>query len=148
TKPLNYQWQKNGIDLPNQNGATLLLPAVRLADAGEYRVNVSNAGGSIPSQAAVLMVRPSAIPPEITVQPQSQTVDQGGIANFTVGATGTLPFLYQWQRDGMNIAGATTPVLALINVQSTEIGDYSVLISNAAGTVTSRSAALTLRLAG
>src|SRR5580704_18027988 len=46
--------------------------------------------------------------PAITTQPVSQTVSTGQIASFSVIATGTAPLSYQWQRNGVNIAGATS----------------------------------------
>src|ERR1700758_5830485 len=47
-------------------------------------------------------------PPSITTQPANQTVMAGQTATFTIVATGTAPLTYQWQKNGANIAGATS----------------------------------------
>src|SRR5262249_37844975 len=57
---------------------------------------------------------------------------------------GSLPFTYQWRKNGVDINGATGPTLALNNVQKSDEGDYSVKISNGAGMVTSADARLTV----
>ena len=48
------------------------------------------------------------VPPAITTQPTNQTVVAGQAATFTVAASGTAPMSYQWQKNGANIAGATS----------------------------------------
>jgi hypothetical protein len=61
---------------------------------------------------------------------------------FSVTASGNAPLSYQWSRDGSPIAGATAATLSLPAVQSADFGTYSVLISNAVGSVTSNAVAL------
>ncbi len=78
-------------------------------------------------------------PPTITTQPVSQTIVAGASATFSVVATGTAPLAYQWRLNSANIAGATSASLT-----ATQAGDYSVLVSNAAGSVTSSVATLTV----
>ncbi|PAW86332.1 MAG: hypothetical protein B9S33_08300 [Pedosphaera sp. Tous-C6FEB] len=53
--PLNYLWQKNGVTIPGATNATLVLPNVRTADIGSYRVRVSNAEGNATSVAKLSM---------------------------------------------------------------------------------------------
>ncbi|MDB6024437.1 MAG: Fibronectin type domain protein, partial [Verrucomicrobiales bacterium] len=90
------------------------------------------------------------IPPTITVQPQTQTVSQGGTANFTVGALGTATLLYQWSKGGTplvnggNISGATSTNLTLATLAQSDAGDYSVFITNSVGSTTSVTATLTV----
>jgi uncharacterized delta-60 repeat protein len=73
-------------------------------------------------------------PPIITNQPSSQTVVAGGNVTFSVGACSFAPPLsYQWQFNGTAIAGATNPTLVLTDVQSTQAGNYSVVVANAYG---------------
>jgi hypothetical protein len=81
-------------------------------------------------------------PPLITVQPTDQTVPLGGNVTFTVAASGTQPLSYQWLNDGTNISGATSASLMFANVQLTQAGSYSVVITNFAGTTNSSSAIL------
>lgn len=82
--------------------------------------------------------------PTITAQPVSQVALAGATAVFTVGASGTPAPTYQWQKDGATLGGATSATLTLPNVSSSNAGSYSVLVSNAAGNVTSTPATLTV----
>lgn len=82
-------------------------------------------------------------PPQISLQPQSQTVNTGEDVTFAVAATGAAPLHYRWRSNGTNIlAGAAESSLLLTNVQATNNGDYVVVVSNAFGTVTSAVATL------
>ncbi|HEY5914707.1 MAG TPA: immunoglobulin domain-containing protein [Verrucomicrobiae bacterium] len=86
----------------------------------------------------------TAVPPSITTQPISQTVNAGANVTFTVGATGTAPLSYQWQKNGVNISGATSSALTLTSVTSSRAGTYRAVVSNSAGSTTSSSATLTV----
>ena len=83
--------------------------------------------------------------PAITLQPQSQTLNAGETATFTVTATGTSPLSYQWLFNGVAIGAATTYSYIISNVQVAEAGGYSVVISNTTGSVTSAVAVLTIQ---
>ena len=82
--------------------------------------------------------------PVILAQPQSRSVAQGSNVTFTVSATGSGGVLrYQWFFNGNLLAGATTPTLLRNNAQATNVGYYTVLVSNSVGrTVLSLPAAL------
>ena len=80
--------------------------------------------------------------PAITNQPQSLTNLTGTTATFSVGAAGTPPPGYQWQFYGTNIMGAADSSLSLSNVQLTNAGNYTVVVTNVAGAVTSAVAVL------
>ena len=144
TAPLVYQWQKNGSPINGANASTLNLSNVQGTDSGSYRAVVSNAAGSATSATAVLNVETGPVAPAITSQPASQTVVTGGSALFGVIATGTAPLSFQWYKDGSLIPGATTSSLSLSNVQHADAAGYSVVVNNAAGTVTSNTAALSV----
>jgi hypothetical protein len=96
---------------------------------------------------AMLTVNPAPIAPSITTQPASQTVDSGANVTFTVAASGTAPLSYQWRKNGGIIAGATGASLALSSVSTTDAGNYTVQVSNSAGSVTSATATLTVNAA-
>jgi hypothetical protein len=82
-------------------------------------------------------------PPAITQQPQDRTVPAGSNATFSVTVSGT-PVSYQWCFNGTNISGATGSSWTRINSQISHAGDYFVVVSNAAGSVTSTVATLTV----
>ncbi|MDD5139888.1 MAG: immunoglobulin domain-containing protein [Verrucomicrobiales bacterium] len=84
------------------------------------------------------------LPPTIGSQPQDQVALEGGAATLGVVAGGTQPLGYQWFFAGQPIAGAASPSLALAAVKLTDAGAYSVIVSNALGSATSRVATLTV----
>jgi sugar lactone lactonase YvrE len=86
----------------------------------------------------------TATAPVITTQPQSQTVTAGTNVQFTVVATGTPVLTYQWLFNGSAISGATSSFYSLSNVQTTNAGAYTVVVTNIAGSVTSNQATLTV----
>ena len=145
--PLFYQWLKNSAPLANGGNisgaatATLSISAATSADAAGYSVTVSNALGAVTSTAATLTV---AIPPAITTAPVGATILAGSNVTFTVTATGTAPLAYQWLKNGGVIAGATAATLTLTKVSATDAANYSVTVTNAVGSATSSSAALTV----
>ena len=89
-------------------------------------------------------------PPFITTQPTNVTVLEGESAAFSITATGGLPLSYQWRDNGTNlidgggISGSTTSNLVFISVSASEAGTYTIVVTNAAGKVTSASALLTI----
>ncbi len=82
--------------------------------------------------------------PTIVSQPQSQAATAGMLASFSVIADGLPAPRYQWQRNGVDIAGATGPVLNLLAMPLDHAASFRVRISNAAGVVTSAEASLTV----
>jgi len=80
--------------------------------------------------------------PVITIQPTNRFVNASAAVTFTVGVSGTGPFTYQWLFDGTAMAGANNSSLPLSNVQPASSGYYSVIVSNATGSVTSQVAEL------
>ena len=85
-------------------------------------------------------------PPLITTQPTNQTVTAGSNVTFSVTASGTLPLSYQWSFNGTNLSGATNTMLMLTNVQVSQAGNYTVLVTNAFGSILSSNAMLTVTL--
>ena len=69
TEPFNYQWLLNGTNMAGATSPWLVLPNVQAAQAGVYAVVVTNATGSVTSQAALLTVTPAA--PVIDLNPWS-----------------------------------------------------------------------------
>lgn len=86
----------------------------------------------------------TADPPEITLQPQATSAAVGGSASFSVTALGTEPLRYQWQFNGQPINGATSRDYTKDNVQTSDFGNYSAVVVNNFGSVTSAVATLSL----
>ncbi len=83
-------------------------------------------------------------PPAITAQPTGQSVGAGGNVQFSVTASSALTLTYQWMLNGSPLSGATGSSLNLNGVMSANAGDYTVVVTNAAGNVTSSKATLTV----
>jgi Immunoglobulin domain len=84
------------------------------------------------------------VPAGITTQPQSQAVVQGQNALFSVVASGDAPLSYQWSLNGTVLSGATSSTLALTNVQTTDAGSYTVVVTNPWSSVPSAAEMLTV----
>jgi len=161
TVPLRYQWWFNGINqLTNGNqaggsiisGATnavLTLGNAQTNNSGGFTVVITNSSGSVTSAVAQLTV--TNIPPAIIVQPTNQLVVLTSNVTFVVMATGTAPLSYQWWMDETNlltdggqISGAASNVLTITGVETNDSGDYTVIVTNYGGSVTSSIATLTV----
>ena len=122
-----------------------MLSNVQSSNAGTYTVIVSN--GTLPnatSSGAVLTVN---VPPGITVQPKSAMLTLGQNDTLSITATGTSPLSYQWYKNGTALLGAASSSYVLSNVQSSNAGTYTVIVSN--GTLpnaTSSGAVLTVNV--
>lgn len=119
--------------------------------AGVYRATVTFRGTLTNSQQdfGLILTGSTAEPPPptaptITTHPQSQSSALGGSVTFSVSASGTTPFTYQWRKGGQAISGATNATLTLSNLQSGDAGSYDVVVTNSVGSATSNPATLTV----
>lgn len=139
--PLSYQWRKGTVAIAGATGPNYFIPSAQASDAASYSVVVTNVAGKVTSTSATLTV---LVPPQLTRQPTNLTVNLGKTATFNALATGTAPLSYQWFRGGVRIAGATAQTFSIAAVKATDVADYSVTVTNLAGTVTSTNASLTV----
>jgi hypothetical protein len=138
---LDYQWQFNGTNIAGATNATFTLTDAHFTNGGDYTVIVSSVAGSVTSSIAVLTLSGRPI---IEVQPASQSVDSNCSALFNVSAEGFQPMSYQWWGHGLALAGQTNSSLAFASVQASNLGAYSVVITNVLGAATSAVAVLAL----
>ncbi len=141
-----YQWYKgaSGVTTTPVSGATSASYKTPVLTANAtYWVRASNAAGTANSNAATVTVR---IPPTITTQPVSTSIDSGQTSTFTVAASGSSP-TFQWYLgnapDTSNpVSGATTNTFTTPPLTSS--ASYWVRASNAAGTANSATATATV----
>lgn len=150
--PLQFQWQHLVGSVWQNIAATTSTAVIRnvtAADAGQYRVIVSNSLGSSITNPITLKVHAKQAP-RIVVQPTSQQVPTGGSASFTVSATGAEPLGYQWQHlvnNAWRNVGPNAPTFTIAPVHVGNTGRYRVIVSNTDGRAISTPVILSLRRA-
>ncbi len=82
--------------------------------------------------------------PQISKQPKAAVNYVSLEASFSVSSFGTVPISYQWKKNGVAIAGANSSTYAVFGLTSGDAGNYSVTITNPAGTTNSAPALLTV----
>lgn len=110
----------------------------------DITVQAADLDGNTTTQTFTVTVQGGFVVPSITTQPTSAAVVAGSTATLKVVAVGT-NLGYQWLKDGNPIGGAISDTLEFANFQSGNEGDYSVIVSNAATSVTSNIASLAVK---
>ena len=144
TAPLAYQWRLNTLSIIGATDASYTRVNCQSSDAGSYSCQITNVAGSIISADAILVVN---TPPTINTQPASALASVSNTVVFTVSVSGTSPLSYQWNKNGTAISGATLASLTLTALKWTNAGSYTVVVTNAVGSVTSATATLTVQQA-
>lgn len=138
---LTYQWQKNTVNIPGATSSIYTVSNASFSNAGSYRCIVSNSNNSQTSTAGVLTV--TDVPVSITSQPQGGSILYGQGITFTVTASGT-NLVYQWQKNTVNISGATSSTYTVSNALLTDAGSYRCIVSNSNNSQTSNAAVLSV----
>jgi hypothetical protein len=139
---LAYQWWHNSLSMPGATNSILVLSNALAGAQGNYLVVVSNFAGSITSVVATLSFDASAL--SIILPPKDATAEAGYGASFSVVASGIPPLAYQWEHNGISIAGATNSSLTLLSVNTNDAGAYTVVVTNGYASITSSAAQLTV----
>lgn len=125
-----------------------LYKAPNAGGSHEVKAVATNASGSQVSKSTILTVlAPAATTgvPAITTQPQSVAVSLGQTATFTVTASSSAALSYQWRKNGTAISGATSASYTTPAAVASDTGArFVVAVTNAAGSLTSREAVLTV----
>jgi hypothetical protein len=141
--PRYYAWEKSDTPIPGATAASYTFVAEKTDSGVAFRCKVTNSAGSVISNPAYLIV--GTFPPTITAHPVQAFVQLGQTATFNVTATGTRPLAYQWQRDSVDIPGATSPSYTTPPVVLDDNGRYyRCVVTNNYGTATSESAVLSV----
>lgn len=130
--PLGFQWFREGQVIPDATNRLYILP--RMPDlVGDYVVVVTNGFGSVTSDVA----RVSSSPIIVGQPPEWVEEEAGGYATFPVElSVGCTQVTFQWQRDGMNIPGATSEELVLGPLSTSDSGDYRLVARWNSGSIT------------
>jgi len=174
TQPFTYQWYQGGTPLSDANtsedGATysgstnntLTISDLGTAEGGNYYLAVTNDAGGILQLVDVVTVNYQAPGIGIGGQPQPETVFTGASASLTVTpASGSQPLTYQWYQNGAPLtdpgpsgdlsgsqaSGVAASTLTINPASLSDTANYSVVISNPGGSITSSVVAVTVETA-
>lgn len=137
--PLAFQWYANGVAIPNQTNAALVLNPVQMSNAGtNYYLVVTNSFGSITSAVVSLTVNSGAsISAQFPVTYTNLfTLYAGANPTFSVSGGGAEPILYYWFTNGVLDSTATNASLTISNVQVGALSAYCI-VSNFVSSVSS-----------
>ena len=118
----------------------MTITGVSSNEAAIYAVIVTNTAGGVTSSNATLTV---IYPPILTAQPLGQRLILGSSVSFNVLVSGTPPF-YQWRFNSTNILNANNATYTIQVIGTNNTGNYSVVVTNLVGSVTSSNALLTV----
>ncbi len=139
------EWFIDGLKIATISNATFTANNIFLGYWDSYASVSDNAALSFGLADNVRVERfVTNVPPYLTTQPESAAAATGNDIQFNVTAGGTAALAYQWRFNGTNIAGATGSSYTRLNAQAIHAGNYSVVVTNSSGSVTSAVATLTL----
>lgn len=136
------QWQRDGVDISGANSSsyTLFNAQYPADDGAVFSIIATNSAGSTTNSATLTVI----VPPTINSQPTNLVVTNTQVASFSVTASGVPAPSFQWYFNGSAIASATTATYTINSSGATNIGNYTVVVSNGAGSVTSSVVTLTV----
>ncbi len=145
---MKYRWYFNGSPMTGATSSSLVISNAQTSHAGSYSFVASNilqsATRAVTSSVATLSVSLPTNGPVITAHPQNASVYAEQTASFSVSVVGTAPFLYQWRFNGSDIPAGTNNLLLVPDVAGDDVGNYSVLVTDANSSVLSSNASLTI----
>jgi len=141
----NYTNVINTANITGNTSTTLTISATPAAANGDwFRCVANNTVATVNSTAGLLTVN---TPPTITVQPVPQLVNGRTTVVLSVTASGSSPISYQWMLNGANVTGATSATYVILSATGSFTGNYTVLVTNAGGNVTSSKVKLQVAMA-
>ncbi len=140
--PVQYQWRRNGIEIPGETNESITIVNAQLEQAGLYTAVATDSYGSIESDPADLnvLVKPSIIK---QLMPSNIVAYVGEDVSFEIGANGLLPISYRFRKNSGTVTNIilrdTNCVFTITNVQFEHAGYYDVAMTNVAGNANSLS---------
>jgi hypothetical protein len=141
SSPLSYQWSYNNSPIPGATDNSVSWNPALTNYSGVFQVLITNQAGVFVTQTATVVVYQVA---SIITPPSGLLVSYGDPATFYVNAIGFPSLAYQWALNGTNIANATNSTYSIGSVNMNNLGNYSVLVTNAFGWSNSLPVALTM----
>jgi hypothetical protein len=141
---MRYFWMKDGRTISGANSSSYTFTVLDSSAGGNYTCYVANNYGYVVSDVAAVVVS-SVVPPAISLQPSSVSVNAGGVVTLKVRATGSGTLGYQWRKGGVAVPGAVSSVYSFSAVNSSSAGSYDCVVTNSASSVASAKASVTVR---
>jgi tartrate-resistant acid phosphatase type 5 len=131
---IQFQWLRDGAELPGATGSNLVISNVQLEHNGDYAARVTDQMGATTSRVAELTVLARPI---VTVHPLNQSGVVGETIVLSCEATGTLPLSFSWRKNRLfitnQIVDGNVSFFTLRNLQPTDAAGYQVGVTNIAG---------------
>lgn len=136
---VTYQWKTNGVNFPGATNATFAVTNMQPTQAGSYSATISNELGTITSPNATLTLVTAPIILTQTPLPTNQVAIYHKYRTLMVvasapGQANGFPLAYRWELNGTNIVGANNSSYTYFG-DSNSIGNYTVIVTNAVGSV-------------
>lgn len=150
--PMRIEWLCNGNVVSSHTMVRFehprfLLAGAQASDSGDYQMRVTNAAGTVTSSTVRVNVAPG-VPPRFTSDLPSRAVTAGRPVTLAAPVNAIPAGKYQWKKNGVDLPYATSASLYISNFQPSDVGDYSVTLTNPFGQATSSGGVLTLFNAG
>ena len=130
TKPINYQWFKNGKSISGATGSSLNISIADANDSGLYSVLVENSFSTASSGSINVSV---ITPPVIQSKLEDEILIVGNSVEKVSQVSGSEPLVYIWSKDGDVLAGYDSNNLQLNDLNVDDSGIYTLKVSNKAG---------------
>jgi hypothetical protein len=139
--PVSWQWNTNGVPITGATSSSYTVNNAQTTDSGAYTVIITNPGGSVTSSVASVAV---GYAPVILQQPAPFINSIGSSNAFGVTVSGSVPFQFQWFKDGIALAYGTNSQLIFSALQTNDMGSYFLAVTNLFGSVESSNGWLTV----
>jgi hypothetical protein len=127
---VGYQWQKEGVNIPNKNSDTLHFAAIGTSDAGNYNCTIITADSIISTDTVQVKVE---LPAFISVKPEPVVACVGADTVVTLQTAGGNIERYSWLKDGSVLPNENSPELVLPSLLGSDSGIYIGVAGNACG---------------
>jgi uncharacterized repeat protein (TIGR03803 family) len=139
-EPMHFQWLFDGSEIAGAHSSSLVLTNLQFTNAGKYTVVITNNFGATTSAVAQLTL----VPMFVSITGPATNVVLDTLATFSSSVVGEGPFAFQWRHNELVIADATNSALEITNTRAEDAGEYSLVVSNAHGAVTSAVVTMTV----
>jgi len=145
TQPISLQWRKDGTPISGATSSTYNFTPFLASEGGDFDCVATNPGGETTSSVATVIVTPLSAP-SFTLNPSNETANVGDLVTLEVAVIGSEPISLQWRKNSVPISGATSLTYQFTPLSGNDGGIFDCVATNAAGSVISNSATVTVNI--